>query len=134
MVKLQVKTSGSLPNSQGTKSSHVTYIHEFTKWLKFCGELIQEEDCLADLCALVTNLNSTNRDEGESSEPTNPRFTPLVATFKTLNGLEKTLLLRTINPYAAKHRVVSNAVQRSGQNLKLSRSCLRAVKDFIDAV
>ena len=134
MVKLQVKTSGSLLNSQGTKSSHVTYIHEFTKWLKICGELIQEEDCLADLCALVTNLNSTNRDEGGSSDPTNPRFTPLVATFKTLNGLEKTLLLRTINPYAAKHRVVSNAVQRSGQNLKLSRSCLRAVKDFIDVV
>ena len=134
MVKLQVKTSGSLLNSQGTKSSHVTYIHEFAKWLKICGKLIQEGDCPADLCALVANLNSTNREKKKSNEPTNPRFSPLIAAFGTLDGLEKALLLRTENPYAAKHRVVSNAGQHSWQNLKLSRSCLRAVKDFIDVV
>jgi hypothetical protein len=134
VVKLQITTSGSLPTSQGTKSSHVAYIHEFTKWLKICGELIQEEVCLADLCALMANLNSTNREKRKSNEPTNPRFTPLVAAFGTLDGLEKVLLLRTENPYAAKHRVVSNAGQRSGQNLKVSHYCLRAVKDFIDVV
>ncbi len=132
IAKLQIKiwdASSSLQISQGID---VVYILKFAKWLKLCGMIMQEEKYLLELCELLTKLKSTNRDDRNIGEPTNPKFKHLIAAFDTLSKIEEDWFRRISNPYASKQRMTSNAGRRSGQHFKLSRSCLRAVDDFID--
>lgn len=128
IVQLQGKPT---PNDM---SKHTAYIKEFTNWLKICGMMMQKEDLLAEMCGVVAELNSPT-EEGKGSNdpttdrnPTNPKFTSLGKAFGSLHKLEEKLFRRTFNPYAKD--TPSNAGQ-SGQQLKLSRSCLNAINNFI---
>ena len=126
IVNLQGKTSSN------DISTHTAYVHEFTNWLNICGMLLQEEELLPEMCGVVAKLN-TSTGVRNSNEPPNPKFARLGEAFDNLRKLEDKLFRRTLNPYA-KQRVSSNAGQRLGQKLKLSRSCLKAIKDFTDKI
>ena len=109
-------------------SSHTTYIHNFTNWLSKCGMLMQDVELFPEVCGVITKLNQA---VGGDVPQNNSKFDCLVEAFDNLKRLEDTLFRRTINPYA-KQRITSNVGQRSRQDLKLSPSCLKSIKDFTD--
>lgn len=126
---LQIVQFQGKPTPNDT-STHTAYIKEFTNWLNICGTLLQEEDLLPEMRGVVAKLSSPTEDGKGNNDPVSPKFTSLDEAFVSLRRLEDTLFKRTYNPYA-KERASSNAVQRSRQQLKLSRSCLNAIRNFI---
>lgn len=113
-------------------STQTAYVHEFTNWLNICGMMMQEEELLQEMCGVVAKLNSSS-GVGRGNEPTSPKFTRLGEAFDSLRNLEDTMFRRTLNPYA-RQRVPANAKKDLELNLKLSRSCLKTIKNFTDKI
>lgn len=126
IVDLQAKTTSN------ETSTHVAYIHEFNNWLNICGILMQEEELMQEMCEVVAKLNSST-GVGKGLEPSNPKFTRLIEAFDSLCSIEDALFRRTLNPYA-KQSVPSNERKGLRHSLKLSRSCLKTIKDFTDKI
>ena len=128
IVKLQGKATFN------DTSSHAAYITAFTNWLNICGILMQEEDLLPEMmCGVVAILNSPTEAGLGNDTTLSPKFSALGEAFERLRKLEDSLFPRPVNPYAKPQQCApSNTEQRMGQSLKLSHSCLKAVKNFTD--
>lgn len=127
IVKRQGKTTSN------DTSTHAAYITTCINWFNICGILMQEEDVLPEMCEVVAKLKSLSEAGLGNDATLSPKFIALGEAFEKLRKLEDSLFPRPVNPYAKpQQRAPSNTGPRTGQSLKLSHSCLKAVKNFND--